>query len=158
MSIKQKDAVFNAIQAASEQGLEGDQLTTFAVEQVKQGLMSGEVQHSKGNMSDEKAALSYARSLVSNWRKKDERLTGGVKYVPATKRGPIMKDETLRKLNDSLKSLRVNDPDNAELIGKVEAAIDARKSQLAAEKAASKVQSLDETLAALADLGIEVAS
>lgn len=155
---KQKDAVFAALSAASTQGLEGENATNFAVEQVKTGLMTGEIIHSKGTFTDEKAAQSYARSLVSNWRKKDERLNGGAKYVPATKRGPIMKDEMLKKLNDSLKSLRINQPENHELIGRVEAAIEARKAVIANEKQASKVQSLDETLAALQDLGIEVAS
>jgi hypothetical protein len=157
MSTKQKDAVFNAITMASEQGLEGDSAHAFAVEQVKTGLMSGEIQHSAGAITDPKKAESYAKALIANWRKKDDRLTGGVKYVPATKRGPIVKDDMLKKLNESLKSLKVNQPGNAELIARVEAAITARKAELAAAKAQSKVQSLDETLSTLADLGIEVA-
>jgi hypothetical protein len=155
--MKQKDAVFAAMTAGSEQGLTGDDQINFAVEQVKTGLMSGEIVHSKGPFTDEKAARSYAGSLVSNWKKKDVRLTGGVKYTPETKRGPIVKDETLKKLNDSLKSLRINQPNNSDLIGRVEAAIEERRSQLAAAKAQTKVQTLDETLAALQELGIEVA-
>lgn len=156
MSTKQKDAVFTALSQAISSGLEGESATAFAVEQVKMGLMSGEIIHSKGVFTDEKLAESYARSLISNWKKKDIRLTDGVKYVPTTKRGPIMKDEKLKKLTESLKSLRVTSPDNTDLIARVEAAIEARRTELASEKAATKVQSLDETLASLADLGIEI--
>ncbi len=156
MATKQKDAVFAAIQAASDQGLDGDAANEFAVEQVTQGLMAGEIAHSKGAL-DPKAAKSYARSLVANWRKKDVRLTNGVKYVPTTKRGPIVKDDQLKKLTESLKSLKINQPDNTDLIARVEAAIAARKETLAAEKAATKVQSMDEALATLESLGIDVA-
>ena len=152
--MKQKDGVFAALQAASEQGLEGDQAIDFAVEQVKQGLMSGEIAHSKGQL-DEKSARSYAGSLVSNWRKKDERLNGGVKYVPETKRGPQVKDETLKTLMTNLKSLKANNAD-ADLIARVEAAIEARRSEVQATKAAAKVQSMDETLASLQALGIAI--
>jgi len=69
-----------------------------------------------------------------------------------------LKDARLKGLTESLKSLRVTSPENIDLIGRVETAIEERKATLASTKAASKVQSLDETLAALADLGIEVAS
>lgn len=154
--IKQKDAVFSALEAARGQGLEGDAVREFAIEQVAQGLMAGEVQHSKGAL-DPKRAASYAGSLVSNWTKKDTRLTNGVKYVPETRRGPIVKDDTLIKLNGSLKSLEVNQPDNTDLIERVRGAIEARKAEIAATKAATKVQSMDEALATLESLGIEVA-
>lgn len=153
--VKQKDAVFTAFQIAIEQGLEGTVARDFAVEQVKAGLMAGEIEHSKGAL-DEKTAQSYARSLVSNWTKKDERLNGGAKYVPATKRGPQVKDETLKALQTNLKSLKANNAD-PELIARVEAAMEERRAHLAAEKAQSKVQSLDETLASLQALGISVA-
>lgn len=157
MATKQRDAVFLAIMAAREAGFEGGAENDFATQQVKTGLMTGEIVHSKGAISDEKVATVYARSLISNWRKKDDRLNGGVKYAPTTKRGPIMKDETLKKLSDSLKSLKIVQPDNMDLITRVESAISSRRELLASQKAATKVQSLDETLAALADLGIEVA-
>lgn len=157
MATKQKDAVFTALETARSQGLEGDAAREFAVEQVTQGLIAGEVQHSAGKVEDPKKAKSYARSLVANWLKKDDRLNGGVKYVPETKRGPQVKDEQLKKLNAALKSLEVNDPENTETIERVRNAINARKTQLAAEKAATKVQSMDEALATLSELGIDVA-
>lgn len=152
--MKQKDAVYAALEAAQAEGHQGDEATEFAVEKVKQGLMSGEIAHSKGQL-DEKAARSYAGSLISNWKKKDPRLNGGVQYVPETKRGPQVKDELLRTLSTNLKSLKANNAD-AELIARVEAAIENRRAEVQAEKAATKVQSLDETMASLEALGIQV--
>jgi len=152
--MKQKDAVFAAITLAATNGLEGDSAHDFAVEQVKIGLMTGEVEHSKGQL-DEKAAKSYAGSLISNWKKKDKRLNGGVDYTPTTKRGPQVKDERLKELNDNLKALKAHSADMT-IITRVESAIEARRAELSAEKAASKVQSLDETLASLQALGIDV--
>lgn len=154
--MKQREAVFAAIEAGQTQGLTGDELRAFAVEQVKQGLMAGQISHSKGQL-DEAKAQSYARSLYSNWTKKDDRLNGGVKYEPKTKRGPLVKDEQLKALKANLDSLKAHSAD-ADLIARVEAAYNARKEQVQAEKAASKVQSLDETLASLQALGIDVAS
>jgi hypothetical protein len=154
--MKQKDAVYAALEAAQAEGHQGDEAIAFAVEKVKQGLMDGTIQHSKGAL-DEKSARSYAGSLISNWRKKDTRLNGGVQYVPETKRGPQVKDEQLRTLKANLDSLKAHGADE-DLIARVEAAYEARKAQVQAEKAASKVQSLDETLASLQALGIDVAS
>jgi hypothetical protein len=156
MAIKQKDAVYAAFQAGREQGLEGNSLRDFAVEQVKVGLMSGEVAHSEGQFADEKKAQTYARSLVSNWAKKDERLNGGAKYVPTTRRGPQVKDDELKKLNEALKSLRVHDSGNMALISQIEQRMAARKQSLQAEKAGAKVQTLEETMAALEGLGIDL--
>lgn len=154
MAMKQKDAVFAAFNAGQQQGLEGEALKSFAAEQVKQGLMSGEVSHKEGAITDEAKATKYAKSLISNWTKKDDRLTNGVKYVPATRRGPQVKDDVLKKLNESLKSLKVHDAGNMTLISSVEAKIAERKAQLAQEKAGSKVQTLEETMAALAEIGV----
>lgn len=154
MAIKQKDAVFAAFQAAQNQGLEGNDARAFAVEQVKVGLMSGEIQHSEGQIADEKKATTYARSLVSNWSKKDERLNGGAKYVPTTKRGPQVKDPLLKQLSESLKSVKVHDAGNMQLISAIEAKMAERREQLAQEKASTKVASLEETMAALSELGI----
>lgn len=152
--MKQKDAVFAAITLAQTNGLEGDAAHNFAVEQVKLGLMSGEVEHSKGQL-DEKGARSYAGSLISNWKKKDKRLNGGVDYTPSTKRGPQVKDERLKELNGNLKALRAHGADMT-IISRVESAIEARREELQAEKSASKVQSIEDTFASLAALGIEV--
>jgi len=154
MAIKQKDAVYAAFAAAQGQGLEGEAAKDFAVEQVKAGLMTGEISHSTG-FTDEAKAKSYAKALISNWLKKDDRLNGGTKYVPSKRRGPQVKDETLKKLLESLKSLKAHDAD-AELIAKVEAMAQKRREEVQAAKAQSKVQSIEDTMKALADLGIDV--
>lgn len=156
--IKQKEAVFSAFSAGIDSGMEQGTPALFdhVASLVASGITSGEVEYSK-DRSDEKVAKAYSRSLTSNWFKKDDRINGGTKYIPATKRGPQVKDETLKKLSVSLKSLKAhNGQVDMNLISRVETAIDARKQQLASEKAATKVQSLDETLAALESLGIEV--
>lgn len=154
MTVKQKDAVYAALVLAQSQGLEGDAARNFAVEQVKIGLMSGEVQHTKGAFTDEARAMSYSRSLIANWLKKDERLNGNVPYVPAKPRGPQVKDEALKALNENLKSLKAHSADS-DLIARVESAINAKKAELAAEKGKSKVQSIEETMASLEALGIQ---
>ncbi len=153
--MKQKDAVFAAYTAGIEAGLTAgsDQLFDHVASQVQAGIASGEVEYGK-DKDDEKAVKSYSRSLTSNWFKKDERISGA-KYVPATKRGPQVKDEVLKGLNTNLKSLRAHNAD-MELISRVEAAIEARRAEIAQQKASSKVQSLEETLASLEQLGIEV--
>jgi hypothetical protein len=153
--IKQKDAVFAAITEAQGNKLEGKEAIAYAVEKVSAGLMDKTVQHSTG-FTDPAKALGYARSLVANWMSKDTRLNGGEKYAPKTKRGPQVKDERLRTLKESHKSLIAHQADPA-LIAKVEAAMQARQAEVQAEKSQANVPSLDETLASLADLGIEVA-
>lgn len=153
--IKQKEAVYAAYQSGVNNGLEhgSDQLFDFVAGQMQTGITDGTVDYS-GDRGDEKKVKSYSRSVTSNWFKKDERISGA-KYVPATKRGPQVKDELLRTLNVNLKSLKANNADMT-LISRVEHAIEARKSEIAATKQASKVQSMDETLASLQALGIEV--
>lgn len=156
--MKQKEAVFAAFTAGIQAGLEqgSDQLFDHVAGQVQAGITSGEVEYSK-DRADEKAVKSYSRSVTSNWFKKDERIAG-VKYTPATKRGPQVKDETLKKLNTSLKSLRAQPEGTVDmnLITRVEAAIAERKAAIQSDKARSKVQSLDDAMAALSELGIEV--
>lgn len=155
--IKQKEAVFAAYTAGIEAGLEhgSDALFDQVAASVAAGIFNGEVEYGK-DRTDEKAVRSYSRSVTSNWFKKDQRISGA-KYVPATRRGPQVKDERLKALIANLKSLKAHDSQvDMTLIQRVEAAIAARKSELAAEKAASKVQSLEETMASLEALGIEV--
>src|SRR5581483_7039528 len=91
--MKQKDAVFAAYQAAVANGMEhgSDALYEQVAAVVQAGIASGEVDYGK-DRTKESEVKSYARSLVSNWFKKDERISGA-KYVPATRRGPQIKDE-----------------------------------------------------------------
>jgi hypothetical protein len=153
--MKQKDFVKQAIMAAIAAGLSAEALNSAAAETIKNGLISGECEHSKGPM-DEKAAKSYAKSLVGNYLKKDKDLNGGVKYEPTTRRGPIVKDQRLKDLKTSLKALEANSA-SPELIAQVTTAIATREAELEAEKTTSKLPSLEETMAKLAELGINVA-
>lgn len=152
--IKQKEAVFAAFALGREQGLQDAQLINFAVEQVRSGIAGGDVGYEK-DRSNEKQVASYSKALVSNWLKKDPRLNGGTKYVPATKRGPQIKDETLKALTENLKSLKAHNADMT-IIQRVEKAVEDRRAQVAAAKSASKVQTMEETLASLEALGIEL--
>jgi len=154
--VKQKDSVFAAFTSGVEAGLEpgSDALFNHMAAEVENGIRAGEVDYTKSR-SDEKIVRTYSRSLISNWTKKDIRLTNGVKYVPATKRGPQVKDETLKALNTSLKSLKAHGGDMS-LISRVETAIEQRRDSIQTAKAATKVQSLDQTLETLMSLGIEV--
>ena len=151
--MKQNEAVYAAYKAGTEQGLTGPELKAFAVAQVKAGLMDGTISHKAGRL-DEKDALSYSRQLVQNWFKKDEKIAG-VKYTPTFRRGPQVKDEQLKKLKAAHKALVAHNAD-PKLISDVEAAINKRKAEVEAQKAQSKVLSIDETINILAELGIEV--
>ena len=153
--IKQKEAVFAAYQAGINNGLAhgSDELYEFVASNVQAGIVDGSVEYSK-DRADEKAVKSYSRSLTANWFKKDERISGA-KYVPATKRGPQVKDEQLRSLMTNLKALKAHNADMG-LISRVEKTIEDRRRELQSQKSQSKVQSMDETLASLQQLGIEV--
>ena len=154
MTITQKESVFQSYQEGVSQGLSGQDLKSFVVEKIKDGLMSGEVEY-KNDRTDEKSVINYSRALYSNWMKKDPRLNGGTKYVPQTTRGPRTTDESLKSLESSLKSLKVHNAD-PDLISRVENAIETRRNELQLQKSQSKVQSLEETMSTLESLGIAV--
>jgi hypothetical protein len=165
--MKQKDVVFNAFHACltalnitgvkfvSEVPAEQkDEVKNGVIDLVTQSIMSGEMDLDKPELkADEKAAKGYAKALWGNWIKKDDRLNGGVKYVPQTRRGPIVKDENLKKLKGAIQSLQLNKADPA-LIAKTQEVFDARKAELAAAKAASGAVPLDEAMAILVEAGI----
>lgn len=152
--MKQKQFVKEAILAAIALELEGAALISHASELVMNGLMSGECEFS--GAIDEKRAKSYSKSVVGNYLKKDKDLNGGVKYTPANPRGPIVKDQRLKDLKTSLKALQANGVDSG-LIAQIETAILIRETEVDSEKATSKLPSLEETMAKLAELGISVA-
>ena len=154
--MNQKETVFNAFQGATNEGLTGTAHTAFVIDQIACDLTSGECAHSKGPITDEKEARKYAGALLSNWKKKDTRLSGGVAYVPATPRGPQVKDGLLKQLNGNLKSLKAHGVEDMDLITRVEAAIATRREELAAAKGIAKVQPIEDAMAELAALGIAV--
>lgn len=154
--LKQKDAVVQFWNQGSQQGLAGKDLESFVANEVYHGIASGDIEHRDESIrTDEKRARSYAKSLTSNHFKKAKEINGGVKYEPATKRGPVVKDQRLKDLIESLKALKANNAD-MNLISQVEAAAEARRAEVDAEKSKSKLPSIEDTMAKLAELGISV--
>ena len=152
--MKQKDAVFAAYTAGINAGLEHGSKPLFdhVKTEIFHGITAGDISYNK-DRSNEKEVRNYAGSVTNNFFKKDERISGA-KYVPQTKRGPIVKDERLIELSTNLKALKVHSPENMELIGRVQAAFDARKAEVAASKVSTKVKSEAETMESLAALGL----
>ena len=154
--ISQKESVYQAFVAHSNGAsladcLQDSSFRNKVKETVASGLASGDVEW---NCSDKTAesCLSYASQLVANWFKRDTRISG-VKYAPLTQRGPQVKDEKLSKLITASKSAAVHAP---EKLPQIEAMITARKAELAAEKSKTKVMSVTDLTATLAELGIEL--
>jgi hypothetical protein len=153
--VSQKECVYNAVQSAIKEGLTGKDIAKFAVEQVAEDLMSGECAHKQGPLPEDEAKR-YAVGLVGNWLKKDTRINAtGLKYEPGEKRGPQLKDPTLKDLVANLKSLKVHKADET-LIARVEEAVSARKALIAEQKGAAKVRPIEEVMADLAAKGIAV--
>ena len=133
-------------------GKAGDDLIDHAARQVAEGIMDGSCEHKSAEVkTNEKLALSYARALVRDRLKKDSDLNGGVKYEPATRRGPIVKDPELKKLKEVLKALEHHGAES-EVIEAVKAKIAEKEAEIAASKA--NVPSIEEALETLKELGI----
>lgn len=82
--MKQKDAVFAAIinvcgKREGKYELTKDEKTKVN-NIVFQGIMTSEVEYTKE--LDEKSVSEYVPGMVSNWLRKDTRLSGGTKYTP----------------------------------------------------------------------------
>jgi hypothetical protein len=152
--MKQKESVYVAFMAES-QGKSIAECSTVpgfrerVVEAVAASLNTNETEWDSADKSPEKC-LAYASQLYSNWTKKDIRISG-IKYEPATKRGPQMKDDKLIKLTTALKSASVHAP---EKVPQIEALIEIRKAELTVEKSKTKVMNSDELNATLAELGL----
>lgn len=152
--MKQKESVvhFNAI--GTEQGLTGKDLEAFVVTEVFHGLQAGDIEHKNPAMKDdEKECKRYAKALVSNHYKKAKELNGGIKYVPATTRGPIIKDVMLKELTEVLKQIEGREGAD-QLVSDTRFLIETRKAELEALKpaktSAKKVFTLEEIQASLA--------
>lgn len=127
-------------------------------ENIASGIVDGSISCEKPEYrADLKAAGTYASGLVSNWFKKDTRLTGGVKYEAQTTRGPVTRDEKLKALKNA--KVAAEGANDMELLTKIEAAITTRQAEVDADKAAKKAPkapSVDDAVAKLAELGIEL--
>ena len=154
MTIKQVTAVVLGVQSAlgmdkyneleSKEPMK-DHLTSDQLREIKedivQGILEGEVDFSEtakakyiegdGNLN------SYVSGLINNHLKKDKRLNGGIGYVP---KNPGSKagqgDKKLAELKKMLKVVSVQKP---EAVSLVQAKIDERIQEIAAEKLKSTV-------------------
>jgi hypothetical protein len=153
--IKQKDVVFAAFMSIVGEGKTVADATETQRQQVKEQVASqlhdGSCDWDDPDKSPEHC-LRYAGSLVSNWFKKDPRLNGVGKYTPKTRRGPLVKDEELKKLIAARDSAVVLG--RTEVVPQLESRIAQRKEQLKLEKAKTKVLSQDELAATLTELGL----
>ena len=124
-------------------------------ENIASGIVDGSISCEKPEYrADLKAAGTYASGLVSNWFKKDTRLTGGVKYEAQTTRGPVTRDEKLKALKSA--KLAAESANDMELLTKIESLHASRVAELESEKAAKKAPNVSDAVAALAALGIEL--
>jgi hypothetical protein len=160
--ISQKDSVFTAYEQGKAQNLTGKDLATFASTQVALGLMQGEVEHSTPEkfLNNEKEANKYAKELVSNWFRRDQRINGGVKYVPETKRGPIVKNADLKDLLAAQRKLsKIGSPEAQEVLSMISPKIEelsaiemeARKARQSSK--AKKEVSVDDIFSSLVEKG-----
>jgi hypothetical protein len=135
MSMKQKDAVFNAIVA-----LRGTPTFTGAVEltseerkSVSKTLFDGIKDSSityEGDTSSDAKLTQYVSGLISNWLRKDSRLNGNTVYVPknpGTRTG--QGDDQMRAMRTLL-----NQTEDAEAREQIQAAIDERAKELRPKK------------------------
>src|SRR5271166_4772439 len=135
MSMKQKDAVFNAVVAASGTSEFSEAVTLSKDVRNKvqaslvQGFQAGEITY-QGDASNKQKLTSYVSGLVSNWLRKDRRLNGNITYVaknPGTRSGSG---------DDSVKAMRLllatitDEADKAE----IQAALDKRVAELKPKK------------------------
>lgn len=150
--MKQREAVINFWKQAQENNLEGQAMVDFMVEELYHGFRAGDIEHKSEQIkTDEKMARSYAKALVKDQFKKNPLMNGGVKYEPATKRGPITKDPELKKLKEVLKALEARGGDQ-ELIDKVKTRINEKEVEIQAAK--SNVPSMEEAMNTLRELGL----
>ena len=138
MSISQKESVVNEVKSilgsnfnpsmpAREQ-LSDDQLKTVK-SNIVAGIVSGSVEFKK-ETTDEKEIARYVSGMVSNHLRKAKELNGGNTYSPqSTGRGS--RDPQISELNKLLKTYT----EGTDEYGQIVTAIEARKSELAAERA-----------------------
>jgi hypothetical protein len=145
MKIKQKDAVYNAIEnlfSQSGKSIEGQVALTKeeraeVVEMITVGIHEGEVEFSdeaKTKYPDFKSIKSYVPGLVNNWLRKDTRLNGNTKYEaknPGSRSG--QGDDVLKNLK-ALRTQLVTLGDTEGLTA-VDQEITNRKSELTKSKA-----------------------
>lgn len=137
--VSQKDAVVNEVksilgsnydssQPAKEQ-LTADQVSTIK-SNIIDGIINGLIAYNK-DIADEKDVSRYVSGMISNHFRKAKELNGGSSYAPQSS-GRGARDEQLSELNKLLGTYQ----EGTEEYGQIVTAINSRKQELVAEKAA----------------------
>jgi hypothetical protein len=133
----------------------------MVMQMLCEGFKSGEIEFADTPSNHEKLQSdsklkNYVGGLVSNWLRKDDRLNGGVKYVPKNPGSRTGQgDDQLKTLRALKAQFEIADPSK---VPAVEKAINDRVAQIQAEKASAKFAEIDfSKLPAdlIAKLGIE---
>ena len=143
MTIKQKDAVVNAVaevlgndfvpfDTVVHKVITADQKQAVR-EIVLAGILDGGVAYTK-DITDEPTVKKYVSGLVNNHFRKAKDLNGGKTYTP-TGTGSV-RDEQLRELNKLLST--GNYETGSDKYASIQGAIASRKAELAAAKAAKQ--------------------
>lgn len=150
--MSQKQAVIAILDAGIAAGLTGTDLRKDCIGKIKEGLMQGQIPHSKGQL-DDKSATTYAGALVSNYLKKEATYHNGVPYSERkTERGPRVKDAELMELNKSIESLEAQpnlSDEHKDLLARAKVARDNRKTFLDSQKATKDVMPLEDAVASI---------
>lgn len=137
--LSQKAAVYNAVSSITQFD-DGDKVELTkeqraqVVEMVCAGFQANEVSLSdaaRAKFDTPEKLRSYTSGMVNNWLRKDTRLNGGSKYVT---KDPGSRTGSGDAVIKNLKLLKSTITDEAK-ITEIDHAIEARKSELAAEKA-----------------------
>lgn len=143
--LNQKESVFQAVTSVLEEaGQSVDGKVSLTKDQrsqvvtlVTESINSGDTEFSdaaKAKYDTTEKVRSYTVGLVNNWLRKDKRLNGGEAYKPANPGSRAgSQDPVIKELRKLLSTLTEEDQKAA-----VQAEIDARLSEIKAEKAATK--------------------
>jgi hypothetical protein len=122
-----------------------DEEKAFIREQLVSGFEAGEIgmsEAAKAKYLDGDGNLnSYVSGLLNNWLNKDPKLNGGVKYVaknPGSRAG-----QSDKKLSELKKLMKIVEVQNPSAIPAVQAKIDERLQEIAAEKTKTITVNLD---------------
>ncbi len=137
--LTQKEGVYNAI-ASLKSFDDGDEVVlskdekATVVEMVCASFEANEValsDNARAKFDTPEKLRSYTSGMVNNWLRKDTRLNGGSKYVTKNPGSRAGSGDSVIK---NLKLLKSTISDDAK-IAEIDSAIEARKTEIAAEKA-----------------------
>lgn len=151
--LSQREAVFSAVcQVTGQESFDtavtlSDDQRSSVISILCEGFKDGSVfladtESNKEKLSNNSEMRKYVSGLVSNWLRKDPNLNGGTKHTiknPGSRAG--QGDEQIKNLK-ALRTLFVSQGETAK-IAVIDAAIEKRNAEIAAERAASKVKEID---------------